>query len=60
MEVGNYLPRELCGYMGSEGQFVGIDFFENLKVSVVFMGYDSFNIGFIILLFLQISIDFIE
>jgi hypothetical protein len=42
------------------GQFVGIDFFENLKVLVVFTGYDGFDIWFIILWFVQGGIDFIE
>jgi hypothetical protein len=42
------------------GQFIGIDFFENLKVLVVFMGYDGFDIWFIILWFLRGGVDFIE
>jgi hypothetical protein len=42
------------------GQFVGIDFFEDLKVLMIFTGYDGFDVWFIILWFLQGSIDFIE
>jgi hypothetical protein len=40
------------------GQFIGIDFFENLKVLVVFTGYNSFVIWFIIFCFLQGGMDF--
>jgi hypothetical protein len=42
------------------GQFIGIDVFKDLKVFVIFTGYDGFDIGFIILWFIQGSIDFIE
>jgi hypothetical protein len=49
MEVGNHLPREFCGYMGGEGVVYCIDVVENLKVSVVFMGYNGFDVWFIIL-----------
>jgi hypothetical protein len=42
------------------GQFIGVDVFENLKVLVIFRGYDGFDIRVIILGFLQGSIDFIQ
>jgi hypothetical protein len=42
------------------GQFIGMDFFENVKVLVVFPGYDGFDIWSIILWFLKGSVDFIE
>jgi hypothetical protein len=42
------------------GQFISINIFENLKVLVVFIGYDGFNIWFIIHWFLQGIVDFIE
>jgi hypothetical protein len=41
-------------------QFISIDFFENLKVLVVFTGYDGFHTWFIILWFLEGSINFIK
>jgi hypothetical protein len=42
------------------GQFVGIDFFKNLKVMVIFRGYDGSDVRVGILGFLQRSVDFIE
>jgi hypothetical protein len=42
------------------GQFISIDIFENLKVIVIFRGYDSFDVRVVIFGFLQGSIDFIE
>jgi hypothetical protein len=42
------------------GQFIGVDVFEDLKVFVIFTGYDGFDIGFIILWFQQGSVDSIE
>jgi hypothetical protein len=34
------------------GQFIGIDVFENLKVMVIFRGFDGFDIRVVILGFL--------
>jgi hypothetical protein len=45
---------------GMRGQFMGIDVFENLKLFVIFWGYDSLDIGFVVTWLLQGSIDFIE
>jgi hypothetical protein len=42
------------------GQFVGIGFFENLKIMVIFRGYNGFDVRIVILGFLQGSVDFIE
>jgi hypothetical protein len=42
------------------GQFVGVDVFENVKVMVIFGGYDGFDVRVVILGFLQGSVDVIE
>jgi hypothetical protein len=41
-------------------QFIGIDFFENFKVMVIFGRYDGSDVRVIIFGFLQGSVDFIK
>jgi hypothetical protein len=42
------------------GQFIGIDFFENIKVMVIFGRYAGSDVRVIIVGFLQGSVDFIN
>jgi hypothetical protein len=42
------------------GQFIGIDFFENCKVMVIFGRYDISDVRVVVFGFLQGSVDFIK
>jgi hypothetical protein len=54
------LPGNFVVIWAIRWQFIGIDIFKNLKVFAIFMEYNGFDIQFVLLWFLQGSIDFIE